>query len=301
MTNYELIKQFEAAKSSVLHDYKKLKQFNETLIDSHPSVYCSDYPHLDSRTFIFICGMPRSGTTFFKKILNKLPHHFIYNEMYSPNITITPALFCKRETLEKSVLSKPSNINVFKRYKKFNLSKEHFIGCKLPSLHNSFGGIRKTFEGHKVYFLHLLRDVSCIVESYAKRACNPKDKWPKNRDWKNGLLEFSNYLEAVFFELENPVMGHHHQFVRLGNQPDKIKDFSFFLETKLHAQSTDRLLISDYLFERWDEASEHPKFNYFSEKEFRTFSQSLALRQKAEELYKKHGIDFSEVIEKVVS
>jgi hypothetical protein len=152
--------------------------------------------------YAFICGCPRSGTTFLATLLNSHPAVAIGIERYGTRFfgePLTPALF----TPERFYDLRPGDtfydsLDFARVYadKRSIFSEAEVVGDKIPLLFRHLDRIEAAFPGAKVVFC--LRNVVDVAASYQARADNPDDAtWSRSKgalaavdDWNASLRAY---------------------------------------------------------------------------------------------------------------
>lgn len=139
-----------------------------------------------SKEFIFVSGMPRSGTTALGRLMNLSPDVTLFTELYSPFLAYSPTCFSRAEVDQQinQILKSPPNPNRIEELRKQQekSQKSRLIGDKRPLFHFLMPQTLNSLAGRKVFVLHILRDFVDTAISYEARANNEKDRWNKYRN-----------------------------------------------------------------------------------------------------------------------
>lgn len=139
-----------------------------------------------SKEFIFVSGMPRSGTTALGRLMNLSPDVTLFTELYSPFLAYSPTCFSRAEVdqrINQTLKNEPNSVRIEELRKEQEKSqKSHLIGDKTPLFHFLMPQTLNSLAGRKVFVLHILRDFADTAISYEARANNEKDSWSKYRN-----------------------------------------------------------------------------------------------------------------------
>ena len=162
-----------------------------------------------TKTYVFVSGCPRSGTTGLTTLLNWHPHVLLGQERFASLLNRIPAAFvpelfeparfasvqrgdCGYDSLESSALVSP-----FARRKKFDDFRGYAcLGDKIPKLYEKFdvfGG--PAWAGRSVHVIHIVRDAFDVAASYETRSRNPGDRW--TADARQGIADWIAAVRAV--------------------------------------------------------------------------------------------------------
>jgi len=147
---------------------------------SQYNVYKEKY----NQNILFIAGLPKSGTTWFEKMLTSFPGFF--------DITIPEAVSYEQKHKESHTFEFPDNL--------FNRFKNALVVLKLHahgSLHNF-----ELLQKNKIRYVVLYRDLRDVAVShifYVQRtAYHPEYKIYQNLDTRDALLYFAKTLLPQF-------------------------------------------------------------------------------------------------------
>ena len=209
-----------------------------------------------NKRYLFVVGLPRSGTTGFAKLLNSNIEICLGVERYkyikNKKLNFNESLFLKNKFFDLD--DGYTNIKDKKLYhileKKFYISK--YIGDKIPNLYFELHEINKNFENP--LFLCLVRNPINVAMSWEKRANNPLDKWPleNNRNrYIEYLIRFHDYYNLhinnkdlnIFFINFDILEGNYHKALNYYNKilnilelemtPNVLKSFKIFHDKQL--------------------------------------------------------------------
>ena len=149
--------------------------------------------------FCLIVGMPRSGTTEFKKILNKFSNVFIFNEMTDPR-ELDLQLYADILAMSDAQMVKNSNIVARDRLRQCLPELDvAVVGEKVPG---GFISVMRFADqclrmSRRFNLLFIERSLVHLAASYQTRADRVDDKWPKWRGLESAILEYEVYLNFV--------------------------------------------------------------------------------------------------------
>lgn len=152
---------------------------------------------------VFICGMPRSGTSTINHILNLHPHVMIGAERYFNVIQgqlLTPEHFEQDRFLNLQEGDTHSGDGFYQRGRDIDLA-DHYqsamvIGDKYPMMFRRYRHVLEAIP--KAKFLYMLRNPLSVCESYEARASNEADDlWTRDRGYKTALLEWNESVRTT--------------------------------------------------------------------------------------------------------
>jgi hypothetical protein len=163
-----------------------------------------------TRSFLFVCGCPRSGTTALWRLLTsdqrlRLGVERYGNKFFSREF-LTPDLFEKQRFFEvQSGDTFYSNLEAFNPYYKTareGYENALYFGDKIPKLYNYFDRLGTNFPNCKTIFI--FRNVFDVAASYKARLLNENDNWKLNTrdavsDWNASLRAALSYQNDLFF------------------------------------------------------------------------------------------------------
>ena len=179
------------------------------------------------RSHLFVCGVPRSGTTALARCLNRHRRVALGIERYrralldSNGETDYGRLFDKdrffdfrpsdgsayaklllpslRGTdLEGSDWPKQLYDDAWEKYDSVS-----YVGDKIPTLYHRALFLRETFPGCKVVFL--LRNPVAVALSWQARADNPRDSWSRRNGFAEAIVKWNKALRLTM--LAKAVLG----------------------------------------------------------------------------------------------
>ena len=172
------------------HQYSTLISGKDTLPGENT---LHGVPHgLHRKEFIFVSGIPRSGTTALAKLLNLSPEITIFFELFPAFREYRPSDF-SAEQLEEIISELPDDerIKIYGIAKKTLTSQllektasSKFVGDKRPLFLNTLPATLEHFSEEKVDILHILRAVDHVILSYYTRASDPQSPWPPSRSFE---------------------------------------------------------------------------------------------------------------------
>ena len=157
---------------------------------------------MNKKEFLFMCGAPRSGTSYLARLFGAHPKIVMGNERFkllygsgkvSPNHFTEDRFFSIREgetnVAEETCLPKKSAME-----EKFPAC--HYVGDKYPAIIKRIGRIAQVFP--EARYLFVLRNPILVARSWQVRADSPEDRWPSENGfeqalefWEESLRKFS--------------------------------------------------------------------------------------------------------------
>ncbi|MGE0682734.1 MAG: sulfotransferase [Candidatus Binatia bacterium] len=151
--------------------------------------------------YVFICGCPRSGTTFLANFLNKHPRICIGIERYGNLFfkePLTTALF-KRDRFfdirsgDTFYTSLDFSDIYEKKYKFFDSSI--LVGDKIPLLFRYLDQLKINFPGARLVFC--VRNIFDVASSYERRALDRNDTtWATDKDALASIVDWNSSLHS---------------------------------------------------------------------------------------------------------
>ena len=108
-------------------------------------------------TFLFVVGMPRTGTSVLRQFLKRFNHIFVFGELLSENVCPTPGLFSDLKKLKKYIAPGSANETMFKKLSDATKDDVKYVGLKCPTGFVHFEEMKRVFANHKVVYLHSYR------------------------------------------------------------------------------------------------------------------------------------------------
>jgi hypothetical protein len=151
----------------------------------------------EQKSYLFICGAPRSGTTAIAQLLNRHPRIALGIERYK---NIGPAgldehLFEQQRFFD--FRSTDTNVRALATYAR--LEKKYanaiWLGDKVPRYYTRYDALFEKFSNSVVIFM--LRDVHAVAASWNKRAEDPEDTWPEGNDYVQAVREWNDSIELT--------------------------------------------------------------------------------------------------------
>lgn len=153
------------------------------------------------RNFIFMCGTPRSGTTYLAGIIGQHPSIALGVERFKFHYagkTLSPELFEKdrffdlrsEDTTARERIVLPRVAEMLDKYDRCK-----FVGDKYPNIVRHFSWIDDRFG--RPAFLFVLRHPIHVARSWRVRANNKKDHWPEKNDFSAGVDYWIDTLRRV--------------------------------------------------------------------------------------------------------
>lgn len=129
-------------------------------------------------SYVFVSGMPRSGTTALGHLLNLSTEVALFTELHNYYFTYAPSSFSP-EMLARKHKVRPTVISAEMIER---AGKAAFVGDKRPLFHYALPHTLAAMADRQVTVFHLLRPVLHVAASYHARAANPEDIWEPLRD-----------------------------------------------------------------------------------------------------------------------
>ena len=183
--------------------FEKALDVGDTIASGTPAI-ASTKQRLPSH--LFVCGVPRSGTTSLAQALNFHPHIALGIERYrfrvigGPKDALSPDLF-KRERFFQYDETDGAR-DVFEKYETdyaelaYKWSTVRVVGDKIPRAYMAFSKILATFPNAR--FIFIARDVEQVAASWQRRADNPDDvSWPSENDHAAAVHEWNRGMKMV--------------------------------------------------------------------------------------------------------
>ncbi len=148
--------------------------------------------------FLFVCGVPRSGTTAAAQLLNthrKIAigierYKFLYGKADSD---ISPGLFDRERFFEYRPTD--SNIRLDRAFARdyarmaSKYDKVRYRGDKVPNLYRCYEQVLAALPSAR--FLYLVRDPLRTASSWQARATDSGDKWRPQNDFRQAIREWN--------------------------------------------------------------------------------------------------------------
>jgi tetratricopeptide (TPR) repeat protein len=165
-----------------------------------------------TQKFLFVSGLPRSGTSALGKFLNLSEDIGIYQELLSPLYPYSPSSF------DKEFVSQELNGHPHEQFNRNILIKNsvaRYIGDKRPMFYYRMKHTLDLLKFHDVRIWHVVRPIHHVCLSYQRRASNPEDKsWDIGMDYKAAVYEY-NLMMRFFneFDYDSLLEKHHIRFI----------------------------------------------------------------------------------------
>jgi hypothetical protein len=146
--------------------------------------------------FLFVCGVPRSGTTAMAALVNRHPDIFIGVERYKnlPRREFGPDLF-EPERFFDHREGDTNNLFSTDEHARNKFTQALWVGDKVPRYYACYNVLLKKFTSSKI--IYVLRNIHDVAESWNKRAQNPADKWPEHNDYTRAVIEWNSSLNTT--------------------------------------------------------------------------------------------------------
>lgn len=157
------------------------------------------------KKFLFVCGVPRSGTTALSRLIGKHPQIVMgterYKFLYSQPDAVNADLFTKDRffSFSEQDTNLLPNTEGRKAYydsllKKFD--KAIYVGDKTPGIFNRYQTIFERFDQAKVLFI--VRDIHQVASSWNVRALNSdQSRWKRDMDYKQAVTTWNDSLKKT--------------------------------------------------------------------------------------------------------
>ncbi|MEM9813878.1 MAG: sulfotransferase [Pseudomonadota bacterium] len=156
---------------------------------------------MTERTFVFITGCPRSGTSAVHRLLNRHPEVAIGNERYSGQTRrqeLRPALYEPDRFL---AFEEGDTHHMGERWKRRDdrgvlerFRGARIVGDKLPQL---IGKTEQLAAFGRVKLVFLLREPFGVANSFDLRAAKKDRFWPETRDHKAAIRQFNKAMKTL--------------------------------------------------------------------------------------------------------
>lgn len=155
---------------------------------------------------VFVCGVPRSGTTALTEIMNLHPGVVIGVERYktiwvrSHEVEGVEALFQKERFFDH----RPEDTNVplkgglygdLYRRAEEKFADAEIVGDKVPMLYKKIPFLTDHFPECRIVVI--LREPADVAKSWQARADKPMDKWPEKNGYQMAVETWNASLEIV--------------------------------------------------------------------------------------------------------
>jgi hypothetical protein len=202
------------------------------------------------KKYLFICGVPRSGTTALSRLIGLHPQIVMgterYKYLYRGENTLSIDLFTKdrffdiKEEETNLLLDNEGRKSYYENaFKKFD--NAIYVGDKTPGIYNWYNKILEEFK--QVKFIFILRDIHQVASSWNVRALNSENsKWKKEMDYKQAVIEWNLALgktkEALGKGVDLVIVNYNNFFKNQQNGveiiPNKLESLLEFLEIDNH-------------------------------------------------------------------
>ncbi len=160
------------------------------------------------KSFLFICGCPRSGTTALWHLLMASPEIFLGVERYAGYMAARRIGSLRSHHYEADQFFQLNDgdthykdLSTFHEFTPYfpqarvKYKQARLIGDKIPRLYDDFANLSQRIPNAKVIFI--VGNILDVCESYERRNANPDDGWSLGyeyaiRDWNTSL---ERYLE----------------------------------------------------------------------------------------------------------
>lgn len=215
----------------------------------------------DDRTFAFIYGCSRSGTTALAQLANLHPDVCIGYERFAliaRDEKLSPGLYAParfRDFREGDSHHRGYDGDALREPLLKKIETARVVGDKLPQLSGKLAQLR-AFPNPKLIFI--LREPFGVAESFDRRARAKIDKWPEDRDYRASITEFNAAMRTMKDAVEGEAFDHiilnyrdvfesdteHARlFAFLGVDPAKVADTTAIKE-QARALNTERRMMN---------------------------------------------------------
>lgn len=158
------------------------------------------------KTYAFIFGCSRSGTTALTRLANLHPDVCIGPERFSKHAsagTLSPALYEPerfRDFRPEDTHHKTFEPDDWRSATLEKIGTARVVGDKLPQL---AGNLDQLEAFGRVKLVCILREPYSVSASFERRASNPSDGWSENRRTKAAVTEFNTAMKTIRDETEH--------------------------------------------------------------------------------------------------
>jgi hypothetical protein len=167
-----------------------------------------------SRTFLFVTGCPRSGTTAIGDLLNTHPgivlgiERFILRAFNNPGFSLEPSLYEHDRFFEirpkDTFYDDLEGFYAGYREMRTKYHRSRYIGDKLPNLYQSMERFQKVFPSNAKIVI-IFRNIFHVAASYIRRARNLDDHfWRRDQDLRVALSDWQEAMTFLEDERDNP-------------------------------------------------------------------------------------------------
>ena len=155
-----------------------------------------------TRQFLFMCGTPRSGTSFMASIVGSHPGIVLGVERYGKRYgdrSLQPSHFERDRFFDvRDDDTRQTEDTVFSRKRdamarKFDACA--FVGDKYPNLSRHLSWLRDRFDDPA--FIFVLRNPVDVGRSWAVRAARERDRWPVSNGFETAMAAWSRGIKDV--------------------------------------------------------------------------------------------------------
>ena len=137
--------------------------------------------------YLFVSGMPRSGTTALGDLLNCSDDVALFVELWNEMLPYSECSF-SLEGINEAISWQRGDENIRIRDK---LNNVKYIGDKRPYFFYNIPQTLENLKYRKVDILHILRNVKQVCFSYQMRSENPHDIWDRSKDVSHCVHELN--------------------------------------------------------------------------------------------------------------
>ncbi|MDC1508670.1 sulfotransferase [Saprospiraceae bacterium] len=165
----------------------------------------------NSKSYLFICGCARSGTSIITELIRRDTRIAMGRERFNSlfkldQLALNQSVF-SQERFCKLLLEGDTHYTELNKY--YNDVNDRwddniYYGDKIPSLFKGYEYLTETFDKPKVIFL--LRNVFDVSHSWEKRrlhSIETNGKWPQNRGFKESVLEWNTSIRNTIKFVDN--------------------------------------------------------------------------------------------------
>lgn len=151
--------------------------------------------------YLFISGAPRSGTSALTELLSSHSDisigmerfKFLYSKKKVNKSLFDFDAFFEFKSEETNIDDKNGKyIDYYSKIKE-KYKNCRIIGDKYPQLYKFWPSLFQEF-GDNGKYIFIIRDIEDVASSFNVRANNPKDKWPKENDYRKAVEIWNNSL-----------------------------------------------------------------------------------------------------------
>lgn len=162
-----------------------------------------------SKTFIYIVGVGRSGTTALAELLNEHPLACVGIERYKKCISSLSVDHFRKDSFfdfsetQTNILPR-AGTEIAKIYENMatKWDSAQVIGDKVPNAFKRINHLRDALPNIRIVFC--LRQIAGVANSWNARANNPKDRWPEENNYREAVKQWNHALKIARKQIGGP-------------------------------------------------------------------------------------------------